>query len=1043
MKKLLALAFFLCFLAGVVAFADEETPPTPPPAPAEEKKEAPAGNNTEAPPPQTIEKPAAEAKPAVPEKPVVVLLPITMKGVSDMELSVFRDALAESLSAKYQVKYGEQTDKIIEEIFKSHAADSLESDESVSYKDVVATLDATLIGKATIFEKDGDYHISVIVYNVNENKAEVSRTANCEKCTTAELETKLKETASGVKIAPVAPEPPPAKAAKTNDTELTYWASIKESTNPEDFESYLQDFPKGSFTNLAKSRIVKLSKLNPKKVVSTVPPVIVHTPAKTAIDSTSFVLKAKITKETGVVASAFVYFRRGIQDFIKEPLVAGAGGQYEYKVPQEFMKRGKFEYYLEATDEAGNMARAGKASEPLITRIIQILPYSEGMVADRKRDGKDLTINVGTLAGVKKGDILFVIRADEKVIDPVTKEVLSVRQVLAGKIKVVSASERTSAARVEDEMKHETITPGMIVRARNDIVLNISGSTSQLRRVDLSWERSSEPEADGYVIYRSSEPDAGYKKIGQVKEPEITTYSDIDSKSNQLKDATVYYYRVVALNEAGGEGNVGESVAVTTKGGPEGPETISAVSGEIRQISFSWSQAHDTDVAGYILQMGSADKGAFTDVTTLKGADNVKYVAKKSKEVDLEDGKQYQFRLVPFNKLGTKGKPSRTVVASTHGKPEKPKPPRMEKAFVRSFTIAWDAHPDKGVVGYALYRKDPIAKEFKKIYEGNAKTLSYIDKGNHLQDGVSYLYAVSASIGGGIESPLSDGVETKTFGAPETPTGLTASEGKYREILLGWEPIKKEEITGYEIYKMDGTKAVSLTKISGKEKASYSDKSKLLDGKTYQYKIASFNVADVHSALSEAVQGATKPVPAKVQGLVGTSEEVKQTKLEWTANAEKDIKTYVVWKSAEEAKKGSTAGDTKTASFTAKNLDDGGAYYFRVGATDADGLESELSDPVKITTKPLPGAPGSLTATPTATSVALSWSASPASDVVKYNVYSQGMISGTLVGSTDSTTHEITQDIKPDSSYTFVVKAVDSTGLESKPSQPVKVKTPK
>jgi formylglycine-generating enzyme required for sulfatase activity len=40
--------------------------------------------------------------------------------------------------------------------------------------------------------------------------------------------------------------------------ELTFWESIKDSTHPEDYEAYLQSYPKGRFASLARARIERL-----------------------------------------------------------------------------------------------------------------------------------------------------------------------------------------------------------------------------------------------------------------------------------------------------------------------------------------------------------------------------------------------------------------------------------------------------------------------------------------------------------------------------------------------------------------------------------------------------------------------------------------------------------------------------------------------------------------------------------------------------------------------------------------------------------------
>ncbi|MBI5638672.1 MAG: fibronectin type III domain-containing protein [Nitrospinae bacterium] len=782
------------------------------------------------------------------------------------------------------------------------------------------------------------------------------------------------------------------------------------------------------------------------------PPSIMHEPAKNISDASELVISAKVLDNSGTATAQFAYRKAGEKNFVKEVRPATANGAASLNIPAAMMGGNAVEYYIEAWDEAENRATAGSAEKPLSIEILKVKPYAEGMVIERKEGAKEAVINIGSLDGLKKGDVLNVIRADEKIVDQATGQIRHIKQVAVGKIKVTALTPKTATVEVTAEIAPEKIVanqPTQLVRLRCGPVGGITATSTKIRAVDLAWMPAKEPEAAGYIIYRGETREGKYAIIATLKGAETAAYADTDSKASPINDETTYYYKVAAVNAEKVEGLPSEPAAATTKGGPAAPAAFKAVSNEILQVTFNWTKPSDPETAGYILQKADTEDGKFTDVLSIKRGEDLQAVLKASKETPLEDGRAYYYRLLAVNKVGKAGKPSATVAATTHPKPEAPAAPRIAKEFVRSISLNWDQHPDKDVAGYLVYRQDAPGGEFKKIGETKERAATALtDKGNHLKDGAEYHYAISAYLkGGAVESPLSQAVKAATFGPPETPRDFKASAGKFREVQLTWTPIKQEDIAGYELFRdADGKKPESIKKLPGRDVAAYTDKGgvfgALKDNAAYQYRIASYNVADVPSAQSEPVTGVTKPLPAKPAGLDGTSGEVKRTSLKWNANAEKDIKEYLVYRSMNADKGFSPAGSAKETSFTAGKLEDGATYYFRVTAKDTDGLESEPSDTVNVATKPLPAAPGAPAATAEQTVAGLSWNPSPTGDVVKYNIYKKGFLGGSIAGTVTDTSFTV-KDLKADSSYTFYVTAVDSTGLESKPSAAVDVKTPK
>ncbi len=58
---------------------------------------------------------------------------------------------------------------------------------------------------------------------------------------------------------------PALSATVGSSVEMTFWASIKDATNPAAFEAYLAQFPQGAFASLAR---IKVAELTPKQVVA-------------------------------------------------------------------------------------------------------------------------------------------------------------------------------------------------------------------------------------------------------------------------------------------------------------------------------------------------------------------------------------------------------------------------------------------------------------------------------------------------------------------------------------------------------------------------------------------------------------------------------------------------------------------------------------------------------------------------------------------------------------------------------------------------------
>ncbi|HJZ79739.1 MAG TPA: SUMF1/EgtB/PvdO family nonheme iron enzyme [Pyrinomonadaceae bacterium] len=75
---------------------------------------------------------------------------------------------------------------------------------------------------------------------------------------------------------------PSSGQGKRAESEIAFWESIKNSTDPEDFKAYLQQYPNGTFATLARNRLKKLEAAGPKPTSTPVP-----SPGKSGTESST------------------------------------------------------------------------------------------------------------------------------------------------------------------------------------------------------------------------------------------------------------------------------------------------------------------------------------------------------------------------------------------------------------------------------------------------------------------------------------------------------------------------------------------------------------------------------------------------------------------------------------------------------------------------------------------------------------------------------------------------------------------------------------
>ncbi|MBO0440778.1 M60 family metallopeptidase [Candidatus Enterococcus ikei] len=273
---------------------------------------------------------------------------------------------------------------------------------------------------------------------------------------------------------------------------------------------------------------------------------------------------------------------------------------------------------------------------------------------------------------------------------------------------------------------------------------------------------------------------------------------------------------------------------------------------------------------------------------------------------------------------------------------------------------------------------------------------------------------------------------------PEPPVNLPASDINYDSVKLNWQagysinPIKE-----YVIFRDDKeiarTSSESFIDKTVKSNTLYTYTLTAIDtmGKMSK-KNTSFKVRIPNKAETEI------PVPTKPNNLTATSVLRDRLSISWDKSSSFiGISNYNVYRN------GLKIASTKNLSFEDTQLKPDTTYTYEIIAIDTFNRESPKSDVLTVKTlafptPTLPTKPSNLSANEiTQNSLTLSWTRSDSPiGISQYNVYRNGIKITTVRNTPFKDTN-----LKPNTTYTYEIIAIDTFKQESEKSEPLTVKT--
>jgi len=371
------------------------------------------------------------------------------------------------------------------------------------------------------------------------------------------------------------------------------------------------------------------------------------------------------------------------------------------------------------------------------------------------------------------------------------------------------------------------------------------------------------------------------------------------------------------------------------------------------------------------------------------------------------------------------------------------------KTDINAIALEWNSITDPRVRGIYIYKGSLAEKDPKEVtYYDTVKsrfTTHYLD--TNVKPATEYTYQFKV-YSDDAEGKSSAATIISTLPMMESVTWIHAVQDMPRSAKIIWRPHSNEKVKAYKLQRrtLEAKEWTDVAVIKGRLRAEYIDYD-LKDKFTYIYRIRVLTYDDLISKPSKEVKVTTKPLPKSIQNITATKKLPKKIEIKWDATKTKDFKNYRVYRSTNiDGSYEMIAELTKTV--YVDNIDeDAKKYFYKVSVIDKDGLESKYNEEsAQGATLTKPNAPDLVEAKLVNEEVKISW-AKGDERVKTYVVvkrYKKSLFDEAIEEYDDiKDLVFVDTEIKPASTYYYIVYSVDEFGIKSEPSIEVELKTDK
>jgi fibronectin type 3 domain-containing protein len=264
---------------------------------------------------------------------------------------------------------------------------------------------------------------------------------------------------------------------------------------------------------------------------------------------------------------------------------------------------------------------------------------------------------------------------------------------------------------------------------------DLQAYSNQPRKVPVGWRASSDPTITGYRIERGLTELGPFETVAEIQGRHATNWTD-----QALGDLRVFYYRIIAVNAAGGEGPPSKPEQAMTKPEPLPPYELQVTESRLGSNQLTWSPNVEPDVTEYRLLRqradGSSEIVAALPAWTLEAVDT-----------EVGAGETVSYSLIASDSDGLESAASTPRMVQSEGYGLRATP------GAEGVRLQWYPRDDEGYEGARIYRHGILnPKEFPPITGSE-----FID--SDVEPARRYVYSVVLLDSEGQPAPRSEPVE--------------------------------------------------------------------------------------------------------------------------------------------------------------------------------------------------------------------------------------------------------------------------------------------